>query len=187
MDHASQLARLRPDLLRFARLQLRDDAAAEDAVQETLLSALAAAADFAGRAQFKTWVFAILKNKLVDVLRRRRRDGVLEIEEIPEDSFDALFDERGHWAEGEAPSDWGDPARSLENARFWEVFHACLDHLPPQTGRVFMMREFLGFETEEICQELSISTSNCWVVLHRARMALRRCLEQKWFAEESRS
>ena len=178
-----ELAGFRHDLLRFARLQLRDDAAAEDAVQETLAAALAAAGKFAGKAQAKTWTFAILKNKIVDHIRQRVREPTLNVydDEIPDDAFDALFDERRHWKPSERPASWGDPEQSLEDAQFWRVFDACLERLPSNTARVFMMREFLGFETDEICKELALSASNCWVILHRARMALRLCLESQWF------
>ena len=178
-----ELAGFRHDLLRFARLQLRDDAAAEDAVQETLAAALASADKFAGKAQAKTWAFAILKNKIVDHIRQRAREPTLNVydDELPDDAFDALFDERHHWKPSERPTQWGDPEQSLEDAQFWRVFDACLERLPSNTARVFMMREFLGFETDEICKELSLSSSNCWVILHRARMALRLCLESQWF------
>lgn len=177
------LENFRPDLLRFAVLQLRDAASAEDAVQETMLAALEGAAGFASRSQFKTWVFSILKHKIIDIIRRRCREPALtiDINEIPEADFEPLFDPRGHWNHDEQPADWGDPAQSFENARFWTVFEACLTHLPENTARVFMMREFLGFETTEICSELHITTANCWVVLHRARMRLRLCLEDEWF------
>ena len=168
-----ELAGFRHDLLRFARLQLRDDAAAEDAVQETLAAALAAAGTFAGKAQ----------DKIVDHIRQRVREPTLNVydDEIPDDAFDALFDERRHWKPSERPASWGDPEQSLEDAQFWRVFDACLERLPSNTARVFMMREFLGFETDEICKELALSASNCWVILHRARMALRLCLESQWF------
>jgi RNA polymerase sigma-70 factor (ECF subfamily) len=180
---AARLGGFRADMLRFAVLQLRDQAAAEDAVQETFAAALEGAQGFANRAQLKTWLFAILKNKIVDIIRRRSREQPLgkDIEEIADDTFDPLFDEHDHWQAAESPADWGDPAQSLENARFWEVFELCLHRLPENTARVFMMREFLGFETGEICKELAIGTSNCWVVLHRARMSLRLCLQEKWF------
>lgn len=177
------LAGFRNDLLRFARLQLRDDAAAEDAVQETMLAAIESADQFAGQSQVKTWVFSILKNKTIDLIRKRAREpnaGGLD-QEFTEDAFDTLFNERQHWQPAERPANWGNPEETLENAQFWKVFEACLNRLPANTSRVFMMREFLGFETEEICKELTITTSNCWVVLHRARMALRLCLEGLWF------
>lgn len=184
-DKPAQLAAFRRDMLRFALLQLRDEAAAEDAVQETMVAALESGQQFAQRAQFKTWVFAILKNKIIDHIRRRGRETQLDTEEIPEDGFDPLFDDHGHWKTEEKPATWGDPAKTFENGRFWLVFEACLDRLPANTSRVFMMREFLGFDTDEICKELAISSSNCWVVLHRARMALRLCLEDKWFGKEA--
>ena len=136
-----------------------------------------------GKAQAKTWTFAILKNKIVDHIRQRVREPTLNVydDEIPDDAFDALFDERRHWKPSERPASWGDPEQSLEDAQFWRVFDACLERLPSNTARVFMMREFLGFETDEICKELALSASNCWVILHRARMALRLCLESQWF------
>lgn len=175
----SLLAGMRPQLLRFARLQLRVDAAAEDAVQAALLAALEGAAGFAGAASARTWVFSILKNKIIDEMRRRRREPEAPAEESGEAVEDLLFRADGHWAV--PPSAWADPEASLEQRQFWAVFEACLDRLAPKPGRVFMMREFLGLETEEICKELGISTSNCWVLLHRARLGLRECLSLGWF------
>lgn len=175
----SLLAGMRPQLLRFARLQLRVDAAAEDAVQAALLAALEGAADFAGAAAARTWVFAILKNKIIDEMRRRRREPEAAVEDSDKALEALLFKADGHWAT--PPSVWADPEASLEQRQFWVVFEACLDRLPPKPGRVFMMREFLGLETEEICKELKISTSNCWVLLHRARLGLRECLSLGWF------
>lgn len=184
---AAELEGLRPGMLRFAALQLRDDAAAEDAVQEALLAAFESAGSFGKRAQVRTWVFSILRHKIVDIIRRRCKEPLLDLpeNEIPGDAFDALFDERGHWRRDERPADWGDPERTLENAQFWKVFDACLTHLPENTARVFMMREFLGFETGEICKELRLTPTNCWVVLHRARMRLRQCLQGNWFDKEA--
>lgn len=188
MNHDSRpddIAALRPQLLRFARAQLRDEAAAEDAVQETLLAAIAGEKRFEGRAALRTWLIGILKNKLVDHIRRRAREPnageLLEAEQGDEADFDGLFQEDGHWAE--APAAWGDPQRALQNRRFNDVFEACLELLPAQTARVFLMREMLGLETAEICQDLAISTSNCWVLLYRARMRLRSCLQKNWFGD----
>lgn len=179
-----QVANLRPMLLRFARLQLRDEAAAEDAVQDCLLAALAAGQRFEGRAALRTWLTAILRNKIIDQIRRRAREPLLQAvdDEGEERDFDALFAADGHWAE--PPADWGDPEKSLENKRFHDVFEACVELLPERIARVFMLREFLGLETEEICKELAISASNCWVALYRARMRLRACLQLNWFGAE---
>jgi RNA polymerase sigma-70 factor (ECF subfamily) len=178
----SGLAAIRPRLLGFARLQLRSAAAAEDAVQDALVAAMEGAAGFSGTAALQTWVFSILKNKIIDELRRNcRTQADADAEAALDEAVSDLFDERDHWAE--MPAAWGDPHASLEQKRFWEVMEACLDHLPASPARVFMMREFLGLETTEICKELAISTSNCWVLLHRARLGLRECLGLRWFGE----
>lgn len=174
----------RADLVRFATLQLRDPAMAEDAVQETLIAVLQGHAEFANRSTVKTWVFSILKRKIIDALRVRQREvpiSQLGDSDEEREGFDTLFDQRGHWATQHRPHRWADPDDSLEQQQFWRVFELCLDHLPERTSRVFMMREFLELDTDEICQELAITTSNCWVILHRARMSLRLCLEETWF------
>lgn len=180
------LATLRRDMLRFAGLQLRDDQLAEDVVQEALMGALAGETGFSGRAAVKTWVFAILRNKIVDVIRQRSRSinisALSPAEESLDQSFEALFKANAYWQPESRPRDWGDPEAALHQEQFWTVFEACLKHLPENTARVFMMREFLEFDTREVCVELNISTSNCHVILHRARNGLRHCLDQTWFA-----
>jgi RNA polymerase sigma-70 factor (ECF subfamily) len=163
-------------LLRYATLQLRDAAAAEDAVQEALLAALAGEASFAGRSNLRTWLTGILKHKIVDTIRRSSREPTL-----PEEDFDALFDERGHWIE--MPPAWPDPDASLTQKQFFAVLEDCLAKLPAKTARTFMMREHMGFETDDICKELAITPTHCWVLLHRARLALRMCLEMNWFGK----
>ena len=185
---AGELSEFRREMLRFAVLQLRDQASAEDAVQEAMLAALQGADRFGERAKLKTWVFSILRNKIVDIIRRRVREPSYQEpeEEIDEADFDPLFRSNGHWQREARPSDWGNPEKSFENRSFWVVFDACLNRLPTGTARVFMMREMLGLETDEICSELSMSSNNCWVVLHRARMGLRLCLDQKWFTTGDR-
>lgn len=180
LDLQQSLQQMRPTLLRFAMLQLRNEAAAEDVVQETLLAALEGRSSFSGRSQLKTWAVSILRNKIVDHLRRDMREGTLPLLDAQGDEdFDALFDGSGHWQE--APGDWGDPAAVLEQRGFYDVLELCMQALPENLARVFTMREVLGFETEEICKELKMSSSNCWVVLYRARMRLRECLRLRWF------
>lgn len=179
----ASLTRLRSELFRFALLQLRNHEAAEDAVQEALAAAYAARANFEQRASYKTWVFSILRNKIIDVIRDRWNKNRVELAGAETDAtdFDGLFKKNAHWQPEEMPADWGNPETSLENREFWRIFELCMNNLPEATARVFAMREFLGLETEEICKELALSTSNCWVILHRARMSLRICLQQKWF------
>lgn len=180
------VASVRTDLLRFAVLQLRDESLASDAVQEALLAAFTSQKEFQGRSALKTWVFAILRHKIVDLLRQQQRSvnvSSLIQEEHLDQSFEALFKANEHWRPDKRPEDWGaDPEQALQHRQFWVIFEACLKHLPENTARVFMMREFLELETSEVCQQLELSTSNCHVILHRARHALRQCLEQHWFA-----
>lgn len=183
---AEFLKEIRRDMLRFANLQLRDEHLAEDVVQEAMVAALDGEKQFAGRSAVKTWIFAILRNKIVDAIRQKARSvnfsALLPEEAEMDEAFETLFKPNAHWLPEERPADWGDPEAALHQEQFWAVFEACLKHLPESTARVFMMREFLEFDTAEVCRELKISTSNCHVILHRARNGLRRCLEGNWFA-----
>jgi RNA polymerase sigma-70 factor (ECF subfamily) len=177
---AARVEEERTYLLRYASLQLRDSHAAEDAVQEALLAALAGEASFAGRSNLRTWLTGILKHKIVDIIRRTVRESARAPDPLAEIAeFDPLFDETGHWAD--APSAWPDPGDSLEQKQFFAVLEECLARLPAKTAQAFMMREHMGFETDEICQELAVTPTHCWVLLYRARMALRECLQTNWF------
>lgn len=178
------LKELRAQMLKFAALQLKDEALAEDAVQEALIGALKNAKSFGRRSALKTWVFAILKNKMADLLRKRQR--VIEASSLLRDheddeNLDELFDNKGFWKVEERPAGWSQPMDAMRNEHFWRVFEACLSGLPENQARLFMMREFLEFESSEICQNLSITTSNLHVMLYRARLRLRECLENRWF------
>lgn len=175
---------LRTQMLRFATLQLSDGSLAEDAVQEALLGALRNARSFGGKAAFKTWVFAILKNKIADVLRHNQRLVTLSNTrpDADDDELSLLFDQTGSWYPDARPRNWGDPDALMSDVQFWRIFALCLDALPPNQGRAFMMREFVELESHEICAALGISQSNLFVLLHRARLRLGKCLEQRWFA-----
>jgi RNA polymerase sigma-70 factor (ECF subfamily) len=184
-DLTAQFDAHRGYLLRVARLQLRNDELAEDVVQDTLLAALQAADGFSGKSSVKTWLTGILRHKIVDVIRRKKAAptfATLE-DECQIDDFDALFDGTGHWEN--PPATWGDPAGDLERRQFFDVVDFCLEKLPPNTARVFMMREVMGLASDEVCKELSITSTNLWVIMYRARMALRQCLEQNWFGAKS--
>ena len=181
---AEALIALRSDMLRFAQLQLRHRETAEDLVQESIEAALRKASSFAGQSTLKTWVFAILRNRIIDHLRTAKRtvsmSSLVEDDEDWQERLETLFNERGRWHDGARPAAWPSPEESMQTRQFWSVFEACLDHLPPKTGRVFMMREFLGFDSDEICSQLGISISNCHVILHRARLQLRGCMNSGW-------
>jgi RNA polymerase sigma-70 factor (TIGR02943 family) len=176
---------LRQRMLRFATLQLADTQLAEDAVQEAFIGALRGKGSFEGRAAYRSWVFAILRNKIADQLRARTRyaphSTAPPLEADPH--LDGCFESDGHWTDDAAPADWGDPQAALREDQFWHVFEACLDHLPGQQARVFMMREFVELDSREICGAVGISTTNLNVSLHRARLRLRSCLEAHWFVD----
>src|SRR5690242_7530212 len=155
----SEVEAQRPYLMRYATLQLRDRAAAEDAVQETLLAALANEAGFGGRSNLRTWLTGILKHKVVDIIRKASR----ETPSGGDEEFEALFDETGHWRD--PPAAWSDPDSALEQTQFLSVLEECLGRLPAKTSQAFMMREHLGLETTEICKELAVTPTHCWVLL----------------------
>ena len=163
-------------------MQLRNDSAAEDVVSETMLAILEKPESFEGRSSLRTYATGILKFKIIDLLRKRGREVHIEVqdEQSLDDAMDALFAKDGHWQE--PPPAWQHPERALEQSQFFNTLQACVDRLPPKLGRVFMMREWLEREVEDICAELGITSNNCGVMLYRARMSLRECLERNWFA-----
>lgn len=166
-------------LYRYALARTRDPHLAEDLVQETLLAALKARRDFQGRSSVKTWLVAILKNKIIDHLRRVYREQPLPEPEADTDPVDVLFNERGHWKD--SPGDWrSDPGEALEQRQFLEIFEACLAQMPPRLAQAFTLREMDGLSPKEICKVMNVSPSNSWVILYRARMRLRECIGRKW-------
>lgn len=170
--------------MRYALLQLRDPTLAEDAVQDTLLAALQGGARYEGRSSIKTWLTGILKHKIIDHVRRQAREQPLvepDAESDDREIVDLSFEEDGHWRD--FPQTWRTPERSFASKQFWQVFEMCVEVMPARTARVFVMREVMELSTEEICKELGITTTNCWVLLHRARLSLRGCLETKWFGK----
>ncbi len=174
-------------LFRYAMMKLRDEHMAEDAVQETLLAALQGQKSFAGDSAARTWLVGILKHKIVDLIREKVREPTLvnvdEPMEFGQDEVtEAMFDGTGHWT---APcQDWGNPDSVLEQKRFWQILTECLKRLPPQLAMLYSLREISGMNTEDICKDMNISSTNSWVMLHRARLGLKQCFEIHWIGEE---
>ena len=180
-----QLIAHRSYLIRFARLQLRNDAWAEDAVSETLLAALSRPQSFGNRSQLKTWLVGILKHKVVDLIRSNARFVAPADTQADQDGdvLDRLsFKDDGHFSE--MPNDWGDPDKTLQQLQFFKVLDACLERLPPTLGRLFLMREWLGLSSSEVCKELSLTPTNLYVQLYRARLRLQECLNIHWFGKD---
>ncbi|MCI0450978.1 MAG: sigma-70 family RNA polymerase sigma factor [Candidatus Latescibacteria bacterium] len=163
-------------LFRFAVLRVRDADLAADLVQDTLLSALKGIGGFRGGSSVRTWLTGILKHKIIDYYRRNRSE-VLHSDLAPEgDELAHAESLRSSWKES--------PSSLVENREFWSVLTGCLDGLPEAHRRAFSMREFDGLSGEEIRKVLDVTPTNLWVMLHRARTKLRRCLESNWFEEK---
>jgi RNA polymerase sigma-70 factor (ECF subfamily) len=167
-------------LYRYALARLRRPQDAEEAVQETLLAALQARGEFRGRAHPRSWLVGILRHKVLSRLRAAARRGP----SADVGDLDAFFDARGHWRRPAVR--WGDPAAAAERQDFWRVVGSCLGRLPPRMAAAFTLRTLDECAPDEVCAELAISPANFWVLLHRARLRLVRCLQLHWFDAEDR-
>lgn len=179
------IAAERTFLVRVTRLHVPNGAMAEDIVQETLAAALEGAASYGGKSTLRTWLVGILKYKILDALRDKKKHGAcvgLEAE-LTRGDFDPLFDESGTW--NQAMTVWADPYDAAVWTDFARVLQVCLDHLPANTARIFMLREFLELETGEICEMTALSPANVRILLYRARMGLRVCLNMNWFERDA--
>lgn len=168
-------------LYRYAWSRLRDDNAAEEAVQETLLAAVRFQDQFSGQGSERGWLLGILKRKIVDYIRLRQRydrDGTSF--EDDSDPTAMLFDQNGHWRSGSLPDTPDDRVASKE---LWDVVRGCLSHLPQGQADVFVLSVMEEMDSEDVCRELGITPSNLWVRLHRARLGLARCVGSKWFSK----
>jgi RNA polymerase sigma-70 factor (ECF subfamily) len=179
-----QLRELRLRLLRQARFAVGDEGLAEDLVQDTLIAVVQQADSHRGDSSLTTWATAILKNKVADWYRspaRRRFEPLAEAHS--EGTGDhGLFDGQGQYLE--AVPAWQQPENQVERRQMVTVLENCVNCLPARSGRVFMMREWLGFETAEVCEQLGLTAENCRTMLHRARTALRMCMQRRWIETE---
>jgi RNA polymerase sigma-70 factor (ECF subfamily) len=171
-------------MFNYAMLHLRDTALAEELVQESLVSALRTAGNFAGNASERSWLIAILKHKIIDHIRKVSRQRKYSAD-LEDDAFvDRNFSDDGHFSP--PIKEWvGDPQRALQQKDFQKVLTHCIGGLPERLAQVFTLRELEELETEEICKLLEVSSTNLWVMLHRARLRLRKCLTANWFDEQS--
>ena len=174
-------------LFRYAIMRLRDRDAAENMVQETFLAALKGRASFNGRSSERTWMVGILKHKIIDHYRKDFRERPVtdlqdffgEEERTIDSFYDALENPRKY------PKDWmPDQQAALASKEFWTTLHGCMQKLPGPTAGAFAMREVDDMDTAAICKELGITPTNLWVMLHRARLQLRECLERNWFEKK---
>jgi RNA polymerase sigma-70 factor (ECF subfamily) len=175
-------------LFKFAMLRLRNETLAEDAVQETFLAALKGGKHFQGRSAEKSWLVGILKNKIYDFFRKAGREtSFTDLEFYQDEECDRFVVDglgKGGWIHELGPQEWTNAGESLDNELFWNSYRDCAGKLPQKVAAVFSLREVDGIDSKEVCALLDISESNLWVMLHRARMALRRCMEANWFAKQ---
>jgi len=177
-------------LFKFALVRLRDATKAEDMVQETFLAALKGGDRFTGRSAEKSWLAGILKHKILDYYRKAGREtSFTDLDFYSDEESDRFIQDgifKGGWIHELGPMEWSpDPGTGLDSEAFWQTFRDCANKLPKNISTVFTMREVDGVESKEICRLLNISENNLWVMLHRARMALRRCLETNWFGKQT--
>ena len=149
---------------------------AEDLVQETFLAAYQSFEKFGNKSEPKTWLFSILKNKIADHFRKSFRNN-----ENKTISINQFFDENGDWRMNERPKNWETDEHLLDNSDFQKTLNGCMEKLPKQWNASIILKFIEEKESKEICQELSISTTNFWQILHRAKLQLRKCLELNWF------
>lgn len=169
------------ELYRFALSRVADADAAAELVQDTFLSALDGLATFRAEASERTWLFIILRRKIIDHYRRQARAPQVGLDELQEGGpteADFFTPENGHWTGPQAPASWRTADAALEQQELRDILQRCQDRLPPQHGAVFALRFVEELSAEEICHELGLTSANYWVIVHRAKLQLRRCLEK---------
>ena len=182
LEPSTWVDRYSRELFRFAVQRLRNEDDAEDVVQETFLTAWRTRDSFRGDLSERNWLYMILKSRIIDLVRKRqtRQKTFTDVEDVGEDTFR----EDGHWAPEYRAQQWPpDSMDHVERLEFQEVFDRCLGGLNERSRLIFLAKEVDGFEADEICQEFDITPSNLWVILHRARLKLRECLQKNWFGE----
>lgn len=184
-DHTDPalLGKVRNNMVRFARARLGSDDEAEDAVQDAFAGAAKNAPKFRGESALETWLIAILKNKVTDILRQRNRRPIIasDLSGVgPDDALAELFERRSVWRDARQPAGWENPEAALHAAQFQSAFSTCLDQLPSRQSRVFMQREIDQLDAAELSHKHGLSVANIYVIIHRARLALRDCMRRHW-------
>jgi len=173
------VARYADYLFNYAITRVDNQEMAKDLVQETFLSGVKGKDSFRGQAAERTWLVSILKRKIIDHYRKiNSAKGQKEVKM----NFYEDGEQKGSWIEERVPQSWGNDAdRKIENTELKGALDMCIDNLPEKYRIVFMLKTVQRYETEEICNELGITPSNLWVIIHRARTQLRKCMEENWF------
>lgn len=167
-------------LYSFTLMRVNDKGVAEDIVQETFLSAWKSRETYKAQASEKNWLYAICKNKIIDYYRKK---STIKEQYAEFDNSNVYFDEAEHWTKETAPNEWGiQYNQPVETKEFYGVLEKCKKKLQSMQEKVFVMKYLEDFDAEEICKVLGITSSNYWVIIHRAKLQLRKCIETNWIA-----
>ncbi|HYX06172.1 MAG TPA: sigma-70 family RNA polymerase sigma factor [Bacteroidales bacterium] len=168
------------DLYSWALHKVSDSELAKDLVQDTFMAAAEKIDTFKGDSSPKTWLLAILNFKIIDVYRKKVRQPVRMDDQV----FAQFFDEDGSWKYEKRPGDWHEEETNLlDDAGFQEVLKKCLEALPEKWSTCVKLKYLVEKDGEEICQELDITPTNLWQIVHRAKLQLRDCIEHSWFKQ----
>lgn len=171
-------------LYKFAYYRVNNDQLAEDLVQDTFLSALKARDTYKGEAAEKTWLVSIIKNKIIDHYKKAstKNESPLKLQTYEAPSLDYFFnkEKNGHWQDGNKPKDWGEVDSSYDSKEFYKILEGCLSQLPEKWKGVFIMSLLDDADSKIVCKEFNLSSSNFWVIIHRAKLQIRACLEKNW-------
>lgn len=176
----------RAKLVSFAKLHLEQSDLAEDVVQEALLIAFRDQDAFKGQSGIGTWVYGILKNKIREAIRERYQQGIRLSIHAPQGDDEQLlhfFGRFGHWHSDQELKVWDSPEQLRENEEFMQILELCMLNLPKAQCQVFTLREVMEFESQEIANVAELSAQNVYVLLHRARLKLRSCLQKNWLED----
>lgn len=166
-------------LFNYTISRVNDREIAKDLVQDTFFAGLKSMKNFKGQASERTWLISILKRKIIDYYRKiNSAKGKAEVRM----SYPSSEEDEGDWLEERVADPFDKTAEdTLENEELGDAIMNCLSKLPEKQATVFRMKTIDGLETETICNELNITASNLWVIVHRARQAMMDCLDENWF------
>ena len=166
-------------LYNYTIMRVSDSDIAQDLVQDTFLAALKSMKNFKGEASERTWLISILKRKIIDHYRKiNSNKGKAEVRIMYNDDSET----EGDWLEERVADPFDKTAEdNMQNTELGEAIFNCLSKLPEKQALVFKMKTIEDIETEVICNELNITASNLWVIIHRARTAMAECLKENWF------
>ena len=154
---------------------------AEDIVQDVFVAAYQSYQRFEGQSSPKTWLYAILNRKIADYFRDQYKGAHTE-EDHSQPLMQMMFAPDGHWSDYGRPQEWHEDANLLDNPEFQSTLTDCMHKLPPNWHAVIQYRFIEEKKSEDVCQELQITSTNLWQIMHRAKIQLRKCLEMHWFA-----